>query len=422
MLPSVRVSVLAGVALAWSVLSCAAEFRMWTSVDGKTVEAEFLRLDGSKVTLLRKEDNRRVEFDRKLLSRADQEWLDEHATDTGFGFGSKDEGRDRMLNPAKKVKIDKRAFVEHESPFEIPNLQFVALETPHFLILSNGRVKADMVGEHAERMWHDFNFFHPKFGDKWQNGKMAIFLTDNDEDYRWIGEWYAGLLAQEEATREAASEVAKTWMAGSAGVVYLSSDVAEKNSVMRRARVFRNAQEKRFEDLWSPFRTHCLAEDMLDLQMGYVSGYGADGLFWVSTGYAYFKEIDLCERSETVLAVYDDTAEDEVRTTQNADTRRAWADELRKMIRTKKVEPTIEALYKLNSRTVKASEVMLIYAMNDFLNSSNEMITKYADFVERIDTSKQIPVPIEMAKMFGFQSVEELETAWIDYMKSQRFK
>ena len=42
--------------------------------------------------------------------------------------------------------------------------------------------------------------------------------------------------------------------------------------------------------------------------------------------------------------------------------------------------------------------------------------------IRRAATSNQIPASDEIAKIFGFDSVEALEADWIEFIKSKDFK
>ena len=53
-----------------------AEFRTWTSVDGKfKVDAKLVKLEGGKVVLQRRDDGRQIVVPQSLLSKADQDFL-----------------------------------------------------------------------------------------------------------------------------------------------------------------------------------------------------------------------------------------------------------------------------------------------------------------------------------------------------------
>ena len=57
--------------------------------------------------------------------------------------------------------------------------------------------------------------------------------------------------------------------------------------------------------------------------------------------------------------------------------------------------------------------------MRGYFGIGSERISKAMNLV---DTSRSIPVPLELAKIFDFKTVKEFEDDWIAYMKSTAFK
>ena len=39
-----------------------------------------------------------------------------------------------------------------------------------------------------------------------------------------------------------------------------------------------------------------------------------------------------------------------------------------------------------------------------------------------VESSNQIPEPLEFAKLFGFDDADAFEAAWIEFIKSTKFK
>jgi hypothetical protein len=56
------------------------------------------------------------------------------------------------------------------------------------------------------------------------------------------------------------------------------------------------------------------------------------------------------------------------------------------------------------------------------MQSTPERISKFSKVMERVDTGRSIPVPAELAKLFGFETQKEFEDDWINYLKSTAFK
>ena len=51
-----------------------------------------------------------------------------------------------------------------------------------------------------------------------------------------------------------------------------------------------------------------------------------------------------------------------------------------------------------------------------------DALVQVSKLMERVDTSRAVPVAQELAKIFGFETVAEFDAAWIEYVKSTAFK
>ena len=65
---------------------------------------------------------------------------------------------------------------------------------------------------------------------------------------------------------------------------------------------------------------------------------------------------------------------------------------------------------------------MLIYSFAYYMESNSKRLAAFAKMVRRIETSKQIPPPEEIAKIFGFDTVAALEADWTKFIKEGDFK
>jgi hypothetical protein len=402
-----------------------AELRTWTSADGRTIEAELVSFDGKTVNL-KGPSGQRYAFDKSKLSQGDLEFLKDYAPAAGSSLNAPKPGK--VASPAKEAKIDPKTFVKGDKPFEIPQEKFDVLETPHFKILHSAKAKPAEIAELAERLWIDTAFFHPTFAQKFTDRKQAIFLVDEETTYLAIGDWFAGLL-DDIGQGQSAEMVKKTWPLSAAGSVTLPASIADANGVLPRARVFRTYKQSSEEDdgkgerikgVWVPFRVHCIAGDLLDVQIGNVSGFGANGLHGLTTGYSYYKEVFLTGKSETSL-LSAESAED-AKSTGGFQGSDSWADELKKAIRKKEVKPTMEAVLNLTPQNATPATNVLAYSFLHFLHSSPERVAGWPRLIERISTSSQVPEPEDMAKLLGFESAEAMEKQWVEYITSGSFR
>ena len=65
---------------------------------------------------------------------------------------------------------------------------------------------------------------------------------------------------------------------------------------------------------------------------------------------------------------------------------------------------------------------VLSYALAQFLQSTVARRAAFARLMELVQTSSQVPPPDELAKMYGYESVEKMEEAWVEFMKSAAFR
>lgn len=420
------VSLIAAAVLSLAICSHArAELRTWTSADGRTIEAELVSFDGKTVSL-KGPAGQRYAFDKSKLSQGDLEFLKDYAPAGGSSLTAPKPGK--VASPAKEAKIDPQTFVKGAKPFVIPQQTFEVLETPHFKILHSAKAKPAEIAELAERLWIDTAFFHPTFAQKFTDRKQAIFLVDEETTYLAIGEWYIELL-NEIGQVDAAEMVKKTWSLSAAGAVTLPASIADGNGVLSRARVFRTYEKsseeedgkgERIKGVWVPFRVHCIASDLLDLQIGNVTNFGSGGLHGLTTGYAYYKEVFLTGKSETSLLSAESA--EEAKSTGGFQGSDSWADELKKAIRKKEVAPTLEVIFNLTPQNATPATIVLAYSFIHFLHSTPERVTGWPKLIERISTSSQVPEPEDMAKLLGFESAEAMQKQWVEYISGGNFR
>ncbi len=428
------------VTLAFTGLGYAAEMRTWTNLKGQTIQAELLSVDGDRVRL-RMEGGRDVTIERDTLSAGDQQYLAEYG---GGGEVVIDDSA-RVDMPEKKMRFDSKTLIRRDDKFFLPegfSLEFDIVESEHFLVMSSGRVRGKDIAELAERMWAGMNFQHPGFADKWGDEKRAIFLCGEDEDYEILGRYQIHVLQSEaaEAPGEMAQQLqiraqntAATWPQTSGAGLRLDAETADKYKVASGARAFKASNKRTFKSgVWNPFPTHCIAGDVLGQMMGgagfqsdarEAGGTGGDGGFALRIGHAYFKEIQLTGETVTQMIDANTYESDEIVKAGGFDDGTKWARTLRDLVKKDKVEADIEALYRVSDASGLTPELtVLAYGWAAYMQSTPSRLDKFSDFLNRIDTGRTIPVPQEMAKIFGFETVEEFEADWKEYLTSTSFK
>ena len=403
-------------------LSYSAEMRTWTNLKGQQIKAQLVAVDGEYV-LLRLENGRDSRIPRKTLSVGDQKFLEEYGGAEKIPIDPKA----KITVPEKEMEFNSKTLVKRDDKFELPDgysLQFDIVESEHFLVMSSGKVRGKDTAELAERLWYGMNFQHPGFAEKWGDEKKAIFLCGEKTDYDILGKYYVDQLANSGRAQEA-SNSARTWPMSSGAGLSLDNDTCDKYDVMRGARAFRADGKSNFQrGVWNPFPAHCIAQDVLNVQMGGAGGgAGSDGYYAISTGHGYYKEIQLTDETVTSLLDANTYESDEVVKSGGFDDGRKWARTLRDLVKKEKVLPSLAGLYRVNRASQLTPELtVLMYGFARYMQSTPDRISKFSTVMERVDTSRSIPVPQEMAKLFGFETVKEFEDDWIAYLKSTAFK
>ncbi len=400
---------------------CGAELRDWRASSGDVMAARLVKVRDGKVELQTR-DGRTVTLERGLLSQADQNYLEEYGGAPAMPDGD-------VANIAKATKFDPKSVVKREAKLSLDelDLEFQIFETPHFLILERGSSRARDTAENAERLWNEMAFIHPDFARKWRKHKMAIFMVEDESDYLALGEWYAKQVAAlgDEKTpqfAQMARNIELTWPKSSAGTIAINRDIAEANDLMRHARVFWIRDASQWRGTYVAFRTHCLAGDLLDVQVDGVARYADAGWFAVSTGHSFFREIELCDQVQTRLLDADSYSSDEVVEAGGFDDGRKWAKVAKELVRRGKLDPKLKDMYGLAVANLTPEYCVMAYAFSQFLQSTVQRRAAYAKLMELVQTSSQMPVPEELAKIYGYESVEKMEEGWVEFMKSATFR
>jgi hypothetical protein len=79
-------------------------------------------------------------------------------------------------------------------------------------------------------------------------------------------------------------------------------------------------------------------------------------------------------------------------------------------------------MFRWKPEDLNPERLVLIYSFAYYMQSDLKRLSAFASMVRRIETSKQIPAPEEIAKIFGFDTVDALEKDWADFIKEGDFK
>ncbi len=385
---------------------------------GGTLEAQLGGIQGDMVTLVGR-DSKQVKLKIDDLSLADRQHLVE--------FGGAPEtiiagGKPGLVE--KEVRLDNSTSRKIDARLRFPDGPsegYELFETPHFLIASAGRIRPQAVAETAERLWYGMAFHHMNFRQDWADKRMLIMLVEDRDAYTSLGKWYSKFLA-DEGHVDASREVKSSWDRLGATSMSLPDDIIEKHNLLERSAVFNVRDDSKFRKVFSPFPTHSLAGRLLGQQMGGVSSYGAEGYFAITTGHAYFKEIGLGGKSETQLLSVEGSGKDEISSKSGFEDGTSWARSLRSLVRGGKVEVKLEPMLKWKSEELNPERLVLIYSFAYYMQGDSKRLSAYAKMIRRIESSNQIPPAEEIARIFGFETVEAFEQDWKTFIREGDFK
>lgn len=397
----------------------AAESRIWTSRKGSTLEAEFLKCDAVSATLVTK-DSKQIVLKIEDLSLGDRQFLVEYSGADPKILVAGDVGE-----PEKQVRIESSTIKKlKDAPFKLGDESvplFELTESEHFLIASAGDVRADAVAETAERLWHGMAFQHMNFRRDWADKRMLIFLAEDRAAYAALGEWYfQSLVAQK--FEEAAVKAKATWERLGSTSITLTEELMKTYQLHSQAVLFNVKDGHQFKKAMSPFQIHTIAGALLTKQLGGVSSFGSEGYFALTTGHSYYKEISLGGKSETqILSVVESDASD-ITAKKGFEDGSSWVRGLKSAVRKGTVKVELEPLLQWKLDGLKPEQLVLIYSFDYYMQSTPQRLCAFAAMVRRIESSNQIPPAVEIAKIFGFDSVEAFNADWALFINEGKFK
>ncbi len=384
--------------------------------------AQYSAIKEDSVVLIT-EEPREISVKLADLSLADRQHLVEYA----------DQPKDILTSveigvPEEDVRIDKKQFKDLDLPLclvpDSEDLCFKLMETDHFLIATAGKARPDAIAETAERLWYGMAFQHMNFRQDWGDEKFVIFVIEDEEIYEALGKWNVEYL-ESAGLDGAALQSASSWNRVGATQILLPSEVQKEYGVVRNARVLRvrDQTSRSFRKVFGPFMTNAIASSLITKQMGGQSGLSAPGYFALTTGHSYFKELQLAGRSETTLLAPAEYDSDEIGQTRGFSDGTSWSKSLRKMVKDGEVEIDLaRTLGYQNGGDLTPTKLVTIYALSYYLNSNAARVSSMAELMRRIESGNQIPEAIEIAKLFDFESVEEFNASWKEFVLSREFK
>lgn len=401
---------------ATSLFSIAAEFRIWTSKQGTSIEAQILKYDNGVAHLATKEP-KEIQIKVADLSLADKQYLIEFAqADKDLLLkGEPDIPEHEWKKPKDFIKKldDTLSLTGSEDGFEL-------YETKHYLFAASKGVNPQGIAETAEACWHGMAFQHLEFIENWGDTRKLIILPKDAAVYDEVGKIEKQRLVAAE-DHENANHISEMWMKVGVGNIGLSDEVMNKYKLKDRAMVFHTKDDKDFRKDWHSFQTHVICADLLSEQVGGVSSISGSGYFALSTGHAYYKEIQLTKKTMTNLL--DKNSGGDIATKSGFEDGTSWAKELSSLVKKGKVIPKLQQTLNLQSPVdLDPEKLVTLYALSCYLQSTQPRIAAYAKLCRRINTSDQVPAITEFVQFFGFETIDAFEKDWVEFIKSRDFK
>lgn len=394
----------------------AADFRIWTSLKGTSIEAQLVSYNDGNVNLTTKEQ-KAIKLKVTDLSLADRQHL----------VATADAQEELLFNseltvPEHKYRKPKDFIKKLEETMSIDysELEFELYETKHFLFACAKGVNPRAIAETAEACWYGMAFQHNEFRENWGTTKSLLILTDSIDLYKTIGQ-YAVSQLKDAGRDKQAEDLKESWDPTGSNLLLLPDSIIDKHDVRESARVFRANDSKVYRKKFHSFQTHVITKTLLDVQMGGLATVSGNGLFAISNGHAYYKEIQLTKKTETNLISKD--YEEGVGSKSGFKDGTSWAKSLRTLVKKEEVKPDIHQILSIKeSNELTPPKLVTIYALSSYFQSNQKRMANYAKLIRLMKSSKKTPKPDEIAEIFGFANAEEFQKDWIDYIKSRDFK
>lgn len=399
------------------------ESRVWTSQQGSTIEARLQKLEPAHVTLQSKE-NKVLRLAIADLSLVDRIHLIEsaNAPETILAAGE-------MRLTEKFVKVDESAWKKLPTKFALGESssvgEFEQWQTPHFLVVYAGDVKAPVVAETAERLWLGMAATYPQFRSEWGEKRRVIFVIEDAEAYQELGDWYGGLLA--EKAQDAESQLIlqqhkSSWPQLASAVIELPQKMADEGKYHSLATVIRAENGRSWRKAFPAMPTHALASDLMKHWFGPVRADRGVGYFALATGQGYYKEIQLAGLTETMLVEIGGSGGDEISTKSGFENGSAWPRLLKSGVKRGKITPKLADIYGLSPDGLTAENLVLMHSLMHYCQSTPKRLAAFARLTLKVRENQGLPTVEEMAKIYGFDSATAMEEDWINYLKSSEFK
>jgi len=187
----------------------AADLRPWLLSDGRSFLATYTKSTDESVTLTAK-NGKTATFKIIQLSIPDLLYLQEN-----HSLNTKDLKIPALLNAEKLLQINSANFKKPGSQSfkgEEDTHRFTVVVTPHFIIMHPNKMKPDHLIDTLERVWFSIAYRHPGLPEFWGIKRRVYLLFDNKDVYDDLRTYaYEANLEQEMPPRQA-NQIQQDWI------------------------------------------------------------------------------------------------------------------------------------------------------------------------------------------------------------------
>lgn len=396
--------------LACLIATCPAlpgqESRTWTDLKGRKLEGVFVKQDDTTVWV-RRSDGKELPIVKKTLSAADLKHLEEApVSDTppaakGGRFNS--------------VAIDPGAWKARPGGFKLESLVYPTnLETEHFIIAASPKTRPAMLlayAEAAERLWADLVTDLPQLADAFDGRRLPVLLVEGESEAKKVAAWHQE--HAEDSSTVSANFTLETYIIAGFS---LDENFAKEAGLTGYGRMFRldSKDAEHMRKTW-PQRVHFLTDDILRQIVGSAKNNGDFSLSMVRLCLCYHREELVCGKIESEVSF---GGGGDVEGFKNG---RNWAGATKKLLKAG-ANPDIKSFLESSAQKAQPRDLGFGLGLMHFIQADPARLAGFGKLLASAGEDKECPDPEAFAKGLGYDSPEELNAAWRDYMMSDDFE
>lgn len=392
------------ISLAGGLSSLAQDSRTWTDTKGRTLEGTLVKQNDSTVWVQR-DNGTRVAIPKETLSEDDQKHLKQAATARASLKGERFD----------TSRIDPSAWKPRPTGLRFGKLVYPAtLESPHFIVGGEAKIRPALLAsyaEAAERLWTDIAADYPGLAEAFKGKKMPIILVDGKDQAKTFATWH-----QDHA--QASRKVAYSYRLLSGTIVPFSLDeeFADEAGLTGVGRLFRlDAKKADHNRVTWPERIHFLSEDILRQWIGSPDTNNGASFSIMKLVFSYHREEIICGKIESEVSFGGGSDVEGFRNGRN------WSGATKKLLK-KGATPDIEEFLEIPAPKAQPRDLGVGHGLMHFIQAEPDRLTGFGKLLAEIAESDDSPDGEALAGALGFDSTDELNAAWLEYMESDAYE